>query len=139
MWSVFSKTICDLANATLFKDNWDPFDLIAPNQLLVAPRVLLDNDILFGAVMELIINIPINPHGLHDVYINYVILLMVNIPGTNNIAHGQSTSLLAIKTTTRPNHPEELIPRESIDARDKLLAEAGLTEIKMILGWEFNF
>ncbi len=26
-----------------------------------------------------------------------------------------------------------------MEARDKLFAEAGLTEIKMILGWEFNF
>ena len=26
-----------------------------------------------------------------------------------------------------------------MNARDKLFAEAGLTEIKMILGWEWNF
>ncbi len=26
-----------------------------------------------------------------------------------------------------------------MDARDKLFAEAGLTELKMILGWEFDF
>ncbi len=26
-----------------------------------------------------------------------------------------------------------------MDARDKLFAKAGLTKIKMILGWEFNF
>jgi hypothetical protein len=26
-----------------------------------------------------------------------------------------------------------------MDACDKLFAEAGLTELKMILGWEFNF
>ena len=140
MWGVFSKTICDLANAILFNNNWDPFDLLAPNQQpLVPPRVLLDNNIPFGAGAELIVDIPINPRGSHDVYINDVILLTVNIPGTNNIARGQSASLLAINTTTRLNHPKEPIPRESMDARDKLFAEANLTETKMILGWEFDF
>ncbi len=140
MWGVFSKTICDLANAILFNNNWDPFDLLAPNQQpLVPPRVLLDNNIPFGAGAELIVDIPINPRGSHDVYINDVILLTVNIPGTNNIARGQSASLLAINTTTRLNHPKEPIPRESMDARYKLFAEANLTETKMILGWEFDF
>ena len=139
MWDVFFETICDLANAILFNNNWDPLDLIAPNQPLVPPRVLLDKDIPFGAGMELIVDILIGPHGLHDVYIDDVILLTVNIPGTENIAHGQSASLLAINTTAWLNHPEEPIPKESMDVRDKLIAEAGLTEIKMILGWEFDF
>ena len=141
MWGVFSETICDLANAILLNDNWGPFDLLAPNQLLVPPRVLLDDDIPFGAGAELIVNIPIDPRGLHDIYIDDVILLVVDIPGTNNIPRRQSASLLAIDTTTRPNHPKEPIPipRKSMDARNKLFAEAGLREIKMILGWEFDF
>ncbi len=139
MWGIFSETICDLANAILFNDDWDPFNLLAPNQPLVPPRVLLDDNIPFGAGAELIVNIPINPRGSHDVYIDNVILLTVNIAGTNNIARSQSAFLLAINTTTWPNHPKEPIPRESMDARDKLFAEAGLTEIKMILGWEFDF
>jgi hypothetical protein len=89
--------------------------------------------------MELIFDILLNPHGSQDVYIDNVILLMVNIPGTGKIACGQSVSLLAINATARPNHPNKPILRESMDARDKLIAEAGLTEIKMILGWEFGF
>ena len=35
MWGVFSKTMCNLANAILFYDNWDLFDTFAPSQLLV--------------------------------------------------------------------------------------------------------
>ena len=139
MWGVFSESICDLANAILFNDDWDPFDLLAPNQPLVPPRTLLDDDIPFCAGAELIVEIPIDPRGSHDVYIDDVILLTVDIPGTDNAARGQSASLLAIDATARPNHPNEPIPRESMDARDKLFAEAGLTEIKMILGWEFDF
>ena len=137
MWGVFSETICDLANAILFNNRF--FDLIAPNQPLVLPGVLLNIDIPFGAGIELIVNIPINPRGLHNIYIDDVILLMVDIPGTNNITRGQSASLLAINATAWPNHPGKPISRESMDARDKLIAEAGLTEIKTILGWEFDF
>jgi hypothetical protein len=70
----------------------------------------------------MIVNIPIDPHGSHDVYIDDVILLRVDIPGTDNIARGQSASLLAIDTTAQPKHPKEPIHRESMDARDKLFA-----------------
>ena len=35
MWGVFSELICDLANATLFDDTWNPPDLFAQNQTLV--------------------------------------------------------------------------------------------------------
>jgi len=139
MWGVFSEAICDLANTILFDNDWEPSDLFAPNQWLVPTRVLLDDDIPFGEGAELIVNIPIDPRGSHDVYIDDLILVTVNIPGTNNAARGQSASLLAIDATARPNHPDEPIPRESMDARDKLFAEAGLTEIKMILGWEWDF
>jgi len=139
MWGVFSETRCDLANAILLNGDWDPSDLFAPNQPLVPPRALFDDDIPFGEGAELIVDIPIDPWGSHDVYIDDIILLTVDIPGTDNIAREQSASLLAIDATARPNHPKEPIPRESMDARDKLFAEAGLTELKMILGWEFDF
>jgi len=139
MWGVFLETICDLANAILFDNDWEPSDLFAPNQSLVPTRVLLDDDIPFGEGAELIVDIPIDPRGSHDVYINDLILVTVDIPGTDNAARGQSASLLAIDATARPNHPDEPIPRESMDARDKLFAEVGLTEIKMILGWEWDF
>jgi hypothetical protein len=57
--------------------------------------------------MELIVDIPIDPRGSHDVYIDDVILLMVDIPGTNNIALSQSASFLAINATAWPNHANE--------------------------------
>ena len=121
MWGVLSETICNLENAILFDNDWEPSDLFAPNQSLVPPRVLLDNDIPFGEGAELIVDIPIDPRGLHDVYIEDLILLTVDIPGTDNAARGQSASLLAINATARPNHPDEPIPRESMDACDSYL------------------
>ena len=112
MWGVFSETICDLVNAILLNNDWDPSNLFALNQQLVPPRALLDDDIPFGEGAELIVDIPIDPRGSHDVYIDDIILLTVDIPGTDNVARGQSASLLAIGATARPNHPEEPIPRE---------------------------
>jgi hypothetical protein len=87
----------------------------------------------------LIVVIPVDPRGSHDLYIDNIVGLMIDIPETNHVAHGQAVALLVIETTARPNHPNEPIPQESMDARDKLFAKAGITELKMILGWEFNF
>jgi hypothetical protein len=64
---------------------------------------------------------------------------MVNIPGADHVAHGQAAALLAINVCTWPNHLEEPIPCKSMHGRNKLMAEAGLTETKMILGWKFDF
>jgi hypothetical protein len=87
----------------------------------------------------LIVDIPVDPRGTHDFYIDDIIGLTVNIPGSNNVARGQAAALLAIDATARPNYPKEPIPRKSMDLRDKLKAEAGLSKKKMILGWLFDF
>jgi hypothetical protein len=125
-WGVISETICDLANAILLSDDWDPSELFAPNQHLVPENELLEPDIPFAAGAELIVKIPVDPQGAYDVYIDDIVGLTVAFPGSNNIARGQAAALLAIDATSRPNHPNEPIPRESMDARDKLKAEAGL-------------
>ena len=82
----------------------------------------------------MIVDIPIDPCGSHDLYIDDIVGLAIDIPGTDHVARGQAATLLAIETTAQPNHPNELVPQESMDVRDKLFAEAGLTELKMILG-----
>jgi hypothetical protein len=46
---------------------------------------------------------------------------------------------LAIEVAARPNDPNEPIPRKKMVAEDKLKAEGGLSEMKTILGWLFNF
>jgi hypothetical protein len=138
-WGVISETICDLANAILHNNDWDPDKLFAPNQHLVPAQMLLDDDTPFAEGAELIVDIPIDPREMHDLYIDDIIGLTVDIPGTNHITHGQAAALLAINTTAWPNHPEEPIPHKSMDARDKLISEAGPTKMKIILGWDFDF
>ncbi len=48
--------------------------------------MLLNDDIPFGQGEELIVDIPINSRGMHDIYINDIICLTLDILGTDNIA-----------------------------------------------------
>ena len=138
-WNVISKSICDVANTILHEDSWDPYDLTAPNQHLVPERTLLDNSIPFGKGLDLIVDIPINPRGTQDIYIDDIINLTIDIPDTDHVARAKGAVLFAMDATLRRNHPEEPTPRESMDARDKLRAEVRPTESKVILGWDFDF
>jgi hypothetical protein len=96
-WGVISaETICDLANAILHRDDWVPEELFAPNQHLVPERELLDDNTPFAKGAELIVDIPVNPLGIHNVYIDDIIGLTVDIPGSDYIARGQAAALLAI-------------------------------------------
>ena len=138
-WGAISELICDLANAILHSNGWDPHKIFAPNQHLVPEWMLLNNNIPFRQGEELIFDIPINPCGMHDINIGDIICLILNILGTDNVAQGQAAALLAINATTHPNHPNKPIPWKGMEARDKLLAEADLAETKVILGWLFDF
>ena len=104
---------------------------------MVPEKTLQDNSILFGQGSELILDIPIDARGMHNIYIDDIISPIVNIPGNDNVTCAQAAALLAMDATACPNHPEEPTPRKSMDTKDKLRAEAGLPESKVILGWDF--
>ena len=72
-------------------------------------------------------------------YIDDLVGLTIDIPGTDNALRLERAGLLAIHTCARPNARIEPIPREDMAALLKLKAEVGLEEIKTILGWTFNF
>ncbi len=112
-FGVISETICDLANAILLSNDWDPNVLFAPNQHLVPKSELLRPDIPFAAGAELIVDISVNPRGTHDIYIDDIIGLTVAIPGSNNTTCGQAAALLAIDATARPNHQDEPNPMKA--------------------------
>jgi hypothetical protein len=70
----------------------------------------------FGIGKELIVDIKVNPKGTHDIYIEDMIPLMVDIPGTDNLARCVAAGQLAIHVIARPKHPDEPIPREEMEA-----------------------
>ncbi len=116
-----------------------PSTLHSSTQHLVPPPKFLDDNVPFGIGKELIVDIEIDPKGIHDIYIDDIIPLMVDLPDTDNLARCEAAALLAIHATACPNHPNEPIPWEEMEARDKLSAEAGLEEKKVILGWLVDF
>jgi hypothetical protein len=88
---------------------------------------------------DLIVDIPIDPRGYTDVYIDNSMGLTVNLPSTMNADQLEAVFPLAIEVAARPNNANEPIPCEKMIAEDKLTAEGGLSETKTILGWYFNF
>jgi hypothetical protein len=134
-WNILSESIRDLANEILFDENWDPLTNYAPSQHLVPAMELLDASIPFAEGTDLIVDIPVDPRGTIDVYIDDLIQAIVVIAGTDNVIHCEQATLLAINKCTRPKHPNEPISQEDMEARKKLQAEAGLEEQKNVLGW----
>jgi hypothetical protein len=109
--------------------------LSSRNQHLVSPPKLLEDSIPFAEGLELVVDIPINLRGMSDIYIDNLVSLAVEIEGTDNLVRSNRAPLLAFDTCARPLDPNELIPRKTMEARDKLAAEAMLEEQTMILGW----
>jgi hypothetical protein len=89
---------------------------------------------------ESIIDIPVNSRGYADVYIdNTTGLTIVDLPRTGNANRLEAAIPLAIKVAAQPNNINEPIPWEPMVTQEKLKAEGGLAETKIILGWHFNF
>ena len=139
-WSELAEPICDLSTALLHEERWDPTTLVSPSQLLVPPPVRnQDSTRPLGVGKELVVDVPINPRGTHDLYLDDIVSLTLDVPGSNNLDRHAGAHLLAIAATARPSHDEEPIPREPMEARNLLVAEATPEEIKLILGWTMDF
>ena len=137
-WSIISETICDLATAIAHDDSWDPPTLQAPDQELVPPPSFLPDDIPFCEGKELIVDVEINERGMHEMYLDDLIGLGIDLPGSDNKQRAERAPLLAIHTCARPLLPTEPTPRQTMAAKNKLAAEAALEEEKMILGWHWD-
>ncbi|MBM4076045.1 MAG: hypothetical protein FJ267_10410, partial [Planctomycetes bacterium] len=138
-WCLMSELMCDLVTAILHNDEWDPTTLFGRNQHLVPPPIRLHDNIPFGEGRELIVDIDVDPRGMNDVYIDDVISLTVEIESMDNLIRCDRAPLLMFDTCSRPLSNAKSIPRETMEARNKLESEALLEETKMILGWFIDF
>ena len=102
-------------------------------------KFLPDDAAPFAEGKYLIVDIPIDPRGTSDVYIDDTTSLCIDIEGSDNVQRLRQCSLLAINIASRDVHKVEPIPRAEMAEKKKLLAEAGPEESKAILGWLFNF
>ena len=103
-WDIISESIRDLANAILHDDTWDPTTLFAPCQHLVPVMILMDDSIPFADGAEQIVDIPIDPRGTGNVYVDDFIETTIVIEGTDNVIRCKRATLLAIDVSARPKH-----------------------------------
>jgi hypothetical protein len=98
-WNIISESICNLANTILYDNSWDSLSDYTPCQHLVPPIELIDESVPFAKGAEQIVNIPVDPQGTGDVYIDNLIQAAVIIEGTNKPflqlmhVHSQSTQM----------------------------------------------
>ena len=123
----------------LHSNKCDPSSLKSIIGDLVPQSKFLSDDEPFADGKDLIVEVPVNPRGTSDVYIDDAISLCVDIEGTDNVERLRQCTLLAINVASRDVHEEEPIPRAEMAEKKKLLAEAGPDEMKVILGWLFSF
>ena len=139
MNGMLSLSMCDLATTILRDDSWDLTLTHAPNSKLVPKKKVLSDDVPFCVGRQVIVNMPMDPRGTTDVYIDGTIGLCVDVGNSDNYSRLENAILLAIASAARPVHEAEPIPREEMESLAKLLAEADFEESKMILGLYFNF
>jgi hypothetical protein len=139
VWCTMSELMCDLTTAILHNDEWDPTKPFGQNQHLVPPPRWLDESIPFGKGRKLIVDIDIDPRGTNNIYIDDLILLTVEIEGTDNMVRCDQAPLLMFDTCSCPLDLNEPIPWETMEACNKPQSEAPLEERKVILGWLIDF
>jgi hypothetical protein len=118
-WGVISETICNLATALLLNDNWNPNNLHASDQAHFPPPRFLPNKILFEEGKQLVVDVCINKRGTHDIYINNLIGLGLDLPGCDNQRRLEAVPLLAIDACSRRVTDNEPIPRQNMAALHK--------------------
>jgi hypothetical protein len=68
---------------------------------------------------ELIVDVPVNPRGKADVYIDNMTGLAINLPRTHNADRPEAAMPLAIKVAAWPNGINEPIPWEPMVVQEK--------------------
>ncbi len=83
-------------------------------------------------------HIPIDPSGTSNIYIDNFTQATIHLENTDNLFWCKCATLLAIDCCARPKHPDEPIPQEDMEARNKLSAKVGLEEVKIVLIWKLD-
>ena len=131
-FGAISETICDLINAILQHDDWDPLTLFAEKtQAHVPTKETFEDDVPFRIGRDLIVDIPVDARGIVDLYIDDFIGLTVDLNNTDNATRLERAPLLGLTAVSREVSPFEPLPCDDMDERKKLIAETGLSETKI--------
>jgi hypothetical protein len=110
-WGAILETICDLINTILTSNDWNPPKFFGSNsQHLIPPKCTLPDNVPFGIGRDLIVDIPINPCGTVDVYIDNFIGLTVDLEGSDNTTCLERAPLLGLMVVLQEVSPFEPLP-----------------------------
>jgi hypothetical protein len=135
-WCVFGELCTDLANDLLHSTDWDHNSLQSPHYSKIPTPSYLNEDIPFTQAEDLDVDIPFDPSGRIDDFIDDGIAVVPDIGNSKD--RGVAAILLAIHTLCRPIDPDEPILREDCLSVDKLQEEGMMSEVVIILGWKIN-
>jgi len=136
LWGVISETIADLANVILHNPFWDYNELYDPLSDTIEHPDSLPDAIPFHQAKELAVSLPDNLDGYVDIYIDDNLGVVPDIG--DNTKKMNRVIPLAIHTLSRPEDPNDIIPRRDIISMKKFKAEGRLEEVKKVLGWDLN-
>ena len=134
-WCLTSETITDLANALLRCGEWDHNKVFSRWQHMVPDPIRLPLDVPIAAARQMFVTVPLEIWGKIDCFIDDLPGVGLDTPA--NVIRLPAAILLAIELFTRQyvNFP---IPRDEMVSITKLVAELGMSEQKIILGWMYD-
>ena len=128
-----SNMCVELAQKIVDDPTWDPKELYSPRAAQIPADKRLPDDIPFGKAHPLKVKIEDEKDCYIDSFIDDLISIILDELGLPE--RGRNAVALALHTFFRPTNPDDPVPRDDILSLRKLLAEGGLEETKMVLGW----
>jgi hypothetical protein len=134
-WCLTSETITDLANALLRCREWDHNKVFSRWQHMVPDPIRLPLNIPLASARAMFVSVPDEVWGKIDCFIDDLPGVALDTP--ENVIRLPGAILLAIELFTRQytNFP---LPRDEMISITKLVAELGMSEQKIILGWLYD-
>ncbi|KAL7523086.1 hypothetical protein ACHAWF_000360, partial [Thalassiosira exigua] len=139
IFSQFSECTFDLAEDLMNCELWDPNVLAPPLHEDVPQPVRLPDNIPFGEALEADVKLPLDLKGGTEGYIDDGTSIVLGTLENKTMVKRARLCSMSLFLTCRPLDLEnEPIDRSPITSVRKLLAEGGLIEILIFLGWLIN-
>ena len=129
---VASNICVDLANEIMNDETWDPAELQSTMAEKIPEIKREDSSIPFGAANNLAVDVPFRMCAAEG-YVDDLITAVLDFFQPRERA--RHAVPLALDVMYRPKNPDDPIERDEILSLRKLLAEGGLEERKIVLGW----
>lgn len=143
-WCIVSEMVTDLINKILDHNPWRNPDTLCPSLKESLPvTTILPEETAFRSARELMVDI-----NLSDAETGRADVLYVDDICTIGVLRDETTekklqlaALLALETVATSvisNPNPTAVTRDNIISMDKLHAEAGISEVKTLIGWELD-